>query len=113
MATKKATHDKTLHASGLVSLNLLVPGYIKERLEQQSLETGQSVDQVAAFLLDEKRVEDLAKLLIQRELDSRYGHYEKFLENQVANAERMRQGVERVLKNVGIVGQKPKRKSHN
>ena len=113
MAIKKTKQDNNLHALDPVSLNLIVPRYVKERLERQSAENGQSVDEVAAFLLDEKRVEALASRLIQRELDSRYGHYETFLENRVANAERMAQGVERVLKNFGIVVQKLKRKNHS
>jgi|tagenome__1003787_1003787.scaffolds.fasta_scaffold20869300_2 hypothetical protein len=113
MATKKAMHDDKLPASGLVSLILIVPGYIKERLERQSAETGQSIDQIASFFLDEVRVEELTKLIVRRELDSRYGHYLKFLEDQAASAERMLHGVERFMRTVGIFVQRPKRKNSN
>jgi hypothetical protein len=113
MATKKAPQDTKLPESGLVSLTLLVPGYIKERLERQAAETGQSVDQVASFFLDEKRVEALAELVIQRRFDSYYGHYEKFIEDQAAYAAGLRQDVEQFMKTVGISVQKSKRKNSN
>jgi len=119
MAKPKTRKERSLDTYDLVPLNIMVPKKIKEQLERKARETGSSVDQVASLRLDqkemEKQVEIWAKIILEEELETKYGHYGTFLENAAAEAKQSNEEVRRLLKAIGILDLviKPKKKSDN